>query len=465
MSNNEFKSKIFKMKAKNSNLTINVPEASSYSKYKNLKLSNRKSIPINMNYKTINTSSINSMKNKNKNKLNSVLIPKLIKNTNLENNQNKIGKLKSFRYFKSRDFGRSVINSNYFDINNNNYYVNLFNSTTPKITQNKYRKIDVNKKFNSKENRNLINKVKYLNLTNIKNKFNQSITTLSLIKKKYSYTNTKNTITIEKMKFYRNKLLLEFMKYFLRFILLYKKKYFSFFINQIKSKKRKEISYKYIYKKKIQQTSRNNNKDKFYTYNNFSSKQIFKSKNTLDKKINLNLIKRKIINKIINNQSEEVINDKIRNVFIAPNNINKTIYKKNNINHSFKQSKENKNLIKLNLNHKKKATVTEIEVNFKRNIKDISSEKNKINLRFKEIIYENNKKKNIYINNQSYFTKTFVDSFSLNCEKNEDNEFLDLRKKYINNRKENKILSSILEVDEKISSSLQDSIKIDNRKK
>ena len=54
---------------------------------------------------------------------------------------------------------------------------------------------------------------------------------------------------------------------------------------------------------------------------------------------------------------------------------------------------------------------------------------------------------------------------SLNCAKNEDNEFLELRKKYINNRKENKILSSILEVDEKISSSLQDSIKIEKRKK
>ena len=124
------------------------------------------------------------------------------------------------------------------------------------------------------------------------------------------------------------------MKYFQRFVLLYKKQYFSVFINQIKSIKRKEISYNYIYKKKIQQISRNNNKDKFYTYNNISSKQILKSQNSLNKKMNLDLIKRKIIvNKIINNQSEEVIKDEIRNVFITPNNINKTFFKKNNINH------------------------------------------------------------------------------------------------------------------------------------
>ena len=463
MSNNEFKSKLFKIKEKNSYLTINAPETSSYTKYKNLKLSNRKSIPLNVNYKTINTSSINSTKNKNKNKL---LIPKIIKNPNIEKNQNKFVKLKSFRYIKSRDFGRNVINSNYFDINNNNYYVNLFNSTTPKIAPSKYKKLEINKKFNSKENRNLINKVKYLNLTNIKNKFNQSVSSLSSMKKKYSYTNAKNIVTIEKMKFYRNKLLLEFMKYFQRFVLLYKKQYFSVFINQIKSIKRKEISYNYIYKKKIQQISRNNNKDKFYTYNNISSKQILKSQNSLNKKMNLDLIKRKIIvNKIINNQSEEVIKDEIRNVFITPNNINKTFFKKNNINHSFKQGKENKNFFKLNSKPIKKANVTEIEVNFKRNIKDISPKKNKINLRFKEIKYKYNKKKSISSNNQNYLTKSFVDSLSLNRAKYEDNEFLELRKKYINNRKENKILSSILEVDEKISSSLQDSIKIEKRKK
>ena len=99
------------------------------------------------------------------------------------------------------------------------------------------------------------------------------------------------------------------MKHFQRFILLNKKKYFSFLIEQIKSIKRKEFSYKFIYKKKIQQISRNNELNKYYTYNN-SSKRILKSEHILNRKANINfnnidnsLIKRKIIvNKIINNK-------------------------------------------------------------------------------------------------------------------------------------------------------------------
>ena len=314
-----------------------------------------------------------------------------------------------------------------------------------------------------------------MNLTSIKNKFNQSITTLSSKTKKFSLNTFNNTYnnnneTLEKMKNYRNKLLLEFMKYFQRFILFYKKKYFFFFKEQIKSVKRKDFCYKFIYKKKIQQISRNNDIKKYYTYNN-SSKRILKNENSLKRKEYINskyldssLIKRKIIvNKIINNKSEDVINDEIRNVFISPNYKDKIIFQKNNINHSLISTKEDMNLLKLNSDYKNKKDVTEIEVNFKRSINNILTEKNKIKIRFNEIIYKWNRRKNFYINNKNNFIKCKVNSFCLNCDKYVNNDFLELRKKYINNKKEYKILSSIIEVDEKISGSLQDSFKINNK--
>ena len=304
------------------------------------------------------------------------------------------------------------------------------------------------------------------------------MTTLSSKVKKYSFStfnNTYNNEAFKKMKNYRNKLLLEFMKHFQRFILLYKKRYFSFLIEQIKSIKRKEFSYKFIYKKKIQQISRNNDLKKYYTYNN-SSKRILKNEHILNRKANINfnnidnsLIKRKIIvNKIINNKSKDVINDEIRNVFISPNYKDKIIFQKNNINHSLISTKEDMNLLKLNSDYKNKKDVTEIEVNFKRSINNILTEKNKINIRFNEIIYKWNKskKKNLYIKYKNNFSKCLVNSFCLNCNNNINNinnDFLELRKKYINSKKENKILSSIIEVDEIISGSLQDSFKIDNK--
>ena len=369
MSNNSFNYKIFKINTKNSYLTINVPKASSNMKHKNAIISNMKNIPINISYKTINTSSINSTKNKNK-----LIIPKLIRDSKLENKKNKLEKFESLKYLKSKYFGRNVNNRNYLDINNNNYYVNLFNSSTPK-----YSKIDINKKFNSKENRILINKVKYLNLTNIKNTFNQ---TFSSNKKKYPFNYTENNEALEKMINYRNKLLLEFMKYFQRVILLYKKKNFYFLKERIKCIKKKEISYKYIYKKKIQQISRNKDISKYCSYNN-CSKKILKNKNDLNKEVNSNLKrsdnllkKRKIIiNKIINNKSKDVLNEEIRNVFISSNCIDKANFQKNNINHSFKTSKKNFNLFNLNSNKKNNANVIEIEVNFKSRINNIGTEK------------------------------------------------------------------------------------------
>ena len=370
MSNNSVNYKIFKVNTKNSYLTINALKTSSNMKYKNSIVSNVKNIPINISYKTINTSSINSTKNKNK-----LIIPKLIRDSKLENNKNKLEKFESLKSLKSKYFGRNVNNRNYLDINNN-YYVNLFNSSTPK-----YSKIDINKKFNSKENRILINKVKYLNLTNIKNTFNQ---TFSSNKKKYMFTYTENSEALEKMKNYRNKLLLEFMKYFQRFILLYKKKNFCFLIERIKCFQKKEISYKYIYKKKIQHISRNKDMNKYYSYNN-CSKKFLKNKNALNKEVNSNLKpsdnllkKRKIIiNKIINNKSKDVLNEEVRNVFISSNNIDKVNFQKNNINHSFKTTKKTINLFNQNSNKKNNTNVIEIEVNFKSRINNIGTE-NKI---------------------------------------------------------------------------------------
>jgi hypothetical protein len=400
MSTKVIKNDLLKAKKKNSFCTINVQKISLNSNFKNLKLSNKNNIPRELIHRTINTTIINSNKNKNK-----LIIPNLVNTINLEKRRKKNIQLRNFPTLKLKNFSSSFINSNYFDINNNNYFVNLYNTSNPKIV----KKENIPKKIVTKENKNLVNKIKYFKLKNLKKNINLHIKAKSFERKKYSLNDIKINEADKKMKNYRNKLLLEFMKHFQRFILLNKKRYFSFLIEQIKSIKRKEFSYKFIYKKKIQQISRNNNKDKFYTYNNISSKQILKSQNSLNKKMNLDLIKRKIIvNKIINNQSEEVIKDEIRNVFITPNNINKTFFKKNNINHSFKQGKENKNFFKLNSKPIKKANVTEIEVNFKRNIKDISPKKNKINLRFNEIKYKYNKKKSISSNNQNYLTKSFA---------------------------------------------------------
>lgn len=437
MSNNSFNYKIFKINTKNSYLTINVPKASSNMKHKNAIISNMKNIPINISYKTINTSSINSTKNKNK-----LIIPKLIRDSKLENKKNKLEKFESLKYLKSKYFGRNVNNRNYLDINNNNYYVNLFNSSTPK-----YSKIDINKKFNSKENRILINKVKYLNLTNIKNTFNQ---TFSSNKKKYLFNYTENNEALEKMINYRNKLLLEFMKYIDKFLFLYKKRHFLLLTKNINIIKEKKLLHKCIYKKKIYKIPCRNSISKFYTFNTSLQKMKIKviNKNKNITNLNISGIKGKnLIKKIINNQSKDVLDGEIRNIFIDSNfpfknkNLNN---KSNTIYTSYKGKKNKFNLDSYN--------DREIEIKFK-NVdylnKEINKSPNKINLRSNSFSY-NIWKKNV---NKKYMKLTMQRAI---------NEYYVINKRYIDNENQNKNLASITEEDEKIFISNQDLSGINN---
>ena len=185
------------------------------------------------------------------------------------------------------------------------------------------------------------------------------------------------------------------------------------------------------------------------------------------------LRKKIIINKTMNNKSENILNDEIKNIFMLPEHSKKNIVHKKivNINHSFKRKEPINNRIEIpSLYSNLKNNVTEIEVNFRQgdkndNIKIISQNKEKINLRFNQIRFKWNTPKKIYKFFSSNIIQSLVDSFSIIRQLNTKTEFFELRKKYLNNKKENKILSSILEVDEKITGSLLDSIGRDEKKK
>ena len=464
MSKNEIKKYLIKDKIKTPFLTIDVIKTSSRSKYKNVKLSNRKNHQE-TEYKTIDIFPIKSTVNKNK-----LIIPKIIKTSNHEKNKRKVEILKNLRYFKTKNLNSNFINSNYFDINNNNYYVNLFNASTPKLINNKPKKPDMIKSLNS--SRNSVKKFKYFNLNNLKKKFNQNIPLSNLDKKKNSPNNTEKNDVIEKMKNYRNKLVIEFMKYLKRFITLFKKKIFEFFVFQTKSIKRVETSY--IYKKKIQLTPRKKEMTRYLTYNNTSKKNIkrkINDKNTNMKYFKTSILRRKIIiNKKMNNKNKVLLNGEIKNIFLLPDNSKKNIIQKKivNIKHSFKGKEPNNNLLQIpSVHNSLKNNVTEIEVYFRHtdNEKNILPNKEKINLRFNQIRYKWNTPKNKYKFISNNIIQSLVDLFSIICQENADYEFLEHRKQYLNNKKENKLLSSILEVDEKISGSLLDSIIRDEKKK
>lgn len=469
MSKNYIKKDLIKGKINNCFLTIDVLKTSSSSRYKNLKLSNRK-VHKETDYKTIDTFSIKSTNNKNK-----LIIPKIIKTSNLEKNKKKFEILKNLKCFKTKNLNNNFINSNYFDINNNNYYVNLFNASTPKIIKNKPRKTDTIKSLNT--SRNSLNKFKYFNLTNLKKKFTQNIPLSYSDKKKSLHNNTEKNDVIEKMKNYRNKLVIEFMKYLKRFILLFKKKIFQLFVFLTKSIKRKGTSYNYVYMKKIQRTPRKKDITRYLTYNNSSKKNTKRKINYNDtnmKYFKTSILRKKIIiNKTMNNKSENILNDEIKNIFMLPEHSKKNIAHKKivNINHSFKRKEPINNRIEIpSLYSNLKNNVTEIEVNFRQgdkndNIKIISQNKEKINLRFNQIRFKWNTPKKIYKFFSSNIIQSLVDSFSIIRQLNTKTEFFELRKKYLNNKKENKILSSILEVDEKITGSLLDSIGRDEKKK
>ena len=433
MSTKVIKNDLLKAKKKNSFCTINVQKISLNSNFKNLKLSNKNNIPRELIHRTINTTIINSNKNKNK-----LIIPNLVNTINLEKRRKKNIQLRNFPTLKLKNFSNSFINSNYFDINNNNYFVNLYNTSNPKIV----KRVDKSKKFITKENKNLVNKVKYLKLKNITKNINLHIKAKSFERKKYSLNDIKINEADKKMKNYRNKLLLEFMKHFKNIIISYLKKYFIFLIKKILVIRNNGISNSYIYKKKLHKISKIDGNNPYFTYNN-SSKRIYQKE--INTKVNMkysNLSKKigkHVINKIMRNQSKDILNEEVRNVFFDSNILLKNNFqkKKENINESLKKDK--RKIFKKETDSNSRDKI--------KNVINIGRGNKNLHLRFNQMSYiENKKKKNKYFSNIS---GKFVDSFSLVNNKN-ISDLVESRKKYINKKRKNLILSSIIEVDEKI---------------
>ena len=443
MSTKVKKNGLINSKKKNSFLTIDVKKLSLHSTYKNLKLSNKKNTSRELTYSAINSAVINSKKNKNK-----LIIPNLVNTINLEKRKKQIIKLRNFPTLKLKNFGNSFINSNYFDINNNNYFVNLYNTSIPKTV----KRVDISKRFNTKENKHLVNKVKYLNLTNLKKNINFHMKTKSFERKKYSLNNIKINESDKKMKNYRNKLLLEFMKHFKNTIFSYLKKYFNFLRKQILSIRKSGISTSYIYKKKLNQISKIKDNHQNFSYNN-SSKKIYQK--NFNNKVNMKYsnisknIGKNVINKIMCNQSKDILNDEVRNIFLDSNNLaqNNFLKKKININKSYKRKILKKEL-KLN-------GIDKLKMN-----KSIRKGNEKIHIRFNHKLYIWDKKKNKKKFSNISIEK-YVVSFSLICNK-DISDFLETRKNYINRKRKNLILSSILEVEEKISNSNHNKFRKDN---
>ena len=130
---------------------------------------------------------------------------------------------------------------------------------------------------------------------------------------------------------------------------------FIYFVNKAKSIKRKGISYKYIYKKKIQQTPKKKGINRYLTH--ISSKKNSQSKinkNSNMKYFNTSILRSKIIiNKTMNNKIEDILNDEIKNIFILPYHPKKNIIHKKDviINHSYKKTEPNNNLVQAPIIH------------------------------------------------------------------------------------------------------------------
>ena len=175
-------------------------------------------------------------------------------------------------------------------------------------------------------------------------------------------------------------------------------------------------------------------------------KVINKNKNIAN--LNISGIKGKnLIKKIINNQSKDVLDGEIRNIFIDSNfpfknkNLNN---KSNTIYTSYKGKKNKFNLDSYN--------DREIEIKFKHVDylnKEINKSPNKINLRSNSFSY-NILKKNV---NKKYMKLTMQRAI---------NEYYVINKRYIDNENQNKNLASITEEDEKIFISNQDLSGINN---
>ena len=439
MSKNVLKNDLIKERMKKKVfMTMNIPTL--YSNYKNFVTSNKKSIPSEIKYKTMNSGSINSSKNINKNKL---IIPKLVKVINIEKGKKKGENLRNFQALKLKNLSNHFVNSNYFDINNNNYFVNLYNSSTPKYL----KTIDVSKTFKSKENKNLVNKMKY-NSNNLKKNIKINFRVSFSEGKKTSLKIIKRNETYKKMRDYRNKLLLEFIKHLKKVIIFYQKKNFEIFVKKIFNSKKKECIISYIYEKP--------KKELIYKHFTNISSQRIKSKNII-KKANMkfsNLSKvngQNFVNKNNNLQKEDALFEKNKKLYFNSDYSFKNSFQKDdgNINRSFKEKRP-----KIDMNYKKD-NLTEIEIKFNHIKKmkvrnNIPQNKSKINLRFNHIIYKWNKRERFFL---GISIQKLFDSFTLKS-KNDISEIFKMQNKYKYNKRRNEALPSIMEVDEKYFSSI-----------
>ena len=434
MSKNVLKNDLIKERMKKAFLTMKVPTL--YSNYKNFVTSNKKSFPSEIKYRTMNSVSINSSKNLNKNKL---IIPKLVKKINIEKGKKKYEKLKNFQPFKLKTLSNHFINSNYFDINNNNYFVNLYSSSTPKYS----KTIDISKTFKSKENKNFVNKMKY-SLNKLKKRIKLNFKTSSSEERRASLKIIPSYETDKKMRNYRNKLLLEFIKHLKKFIIFYQKKNFAFLRKKIFHTQKEKVIVSYIYKKPRKEIMRSHFAG--VSSQRLNSRNIIKKENM--KYSNLLKINDKIlVNKNNNFLKKAVLLEENRNQFFSSDFSIKDSFHKDeeNINRSYNEKRS-----KINMDYPEKPNVTEIEINFKqikkkklRNI--ISQNKRKINLRFNHMIYKWNKKKKFFIN---ISIQKQLDSFTLKS-KNDIPQTSKIKKMFKYNNIRNETLPSIMEVDEK----------------
>ena len=461
---------------------------------------NRTSFPIIYEIKTYKNNSKNNRpinKRSSDSFMNRIIAEKYGRNkTSLDktiyNGLNRYGLQTTKRTHKSNNKKNEIKNyfTNVYDINNNNYFVNLYETSTSIPSKYKYRNSVLNKNFNSQvisRNEDKNDNISISYHTNKPNKTTFYDNSISNI-----FTDLNTSFTIEMMKNYRNKLLKEFMKYIRKFYRYHYKKYFIYFINQLKTIKKRKPKSEYIYSKKFQKIP--------YTklFKKVAVKPFINKKKIINKNsviINRNKLYREhvscltdrkidggsIVSKIINNQSNELSDGKIRNIFLDSSFLNEKLKEEDNsYNHNNSSSIDNISYRRRRINisnrilspnpTRKYNTINtnsrEIKINF-RIINKLRQEKNekivnnsKIQFRYNYFVFDENKnnKKKSNDKKESYVISNLVNSFSIIISKHK----FEGRKKFINIKKDSKFLSAIKEEDEKYSLSLQDSIPGDN---
>ena len=512
------KDRSVKEKRKNSFFTTKTPVST---RNKNGERIMYKTIYLNdYNNDLFNSNTINQNQNQNINKIinkkHYINISNLNRSSFHYENSNENDSYKDSRLFRIKDFKKNFTKNyftNYYDINNNNYFVNLYDASSSLIPKNKERNSVINKNFYKKVNtRNLTYNSKNISFQKTKNNL-RSINGIKSIENNNDASYLDTSVTIEMMKNYRNKLLIEFIKYLKKFYKNYYKKYFIYFLKEFKSISIQKTKKKFVYSKKIQKTNIFSKKFKKISKVDplINKKKAQTNKYLINKEESYNsmnlscgkLKRNNIFTKIINNQSDELVDGKIRNIFLDSSFLNEQNFlvdkdeeihniflNKNNSTIEYYSNKEHKNkvrdiLLKEGILTDNKGTVDGNENNGNENDANDYNREIKINLNLNDEFYKKNKSKiylrnnfnnSIFIENNNYkngkrktaydslVISNSVQSFSIICYVKGLANFLEGRKKYLNLIKNRKFLSSIKEEDEKYSLSIQDSIVADNNK-